>query len=143
MTNDILILDGSYHLGDNFGIFQSSTYIGLKLALPLRQTWLNPEVNVVSFIFSTTDLETWGDWLGHKVSINNIEIGRLKDRDNFNGSLDEFVIDVPKNTYVELLEDKESFVLEIELERQETMPGFSDDFRLVRVVSREVALRIG
>ncbi len=130
MANNILILDGSYHLGDNFGVFQSSTYIGLKLALPLKQTWINPDVDVVSFVFSTTDVETWGNWLGHKVSINNTEIGRLKDPNNSSGSSEEFVIDIEKSTYIQLLGGVKNFVLEIELDRQEAMPGRAIGFKL-------------
>ncbi len=143
MTNDILIIDGSYHLGNNAGLFQSSSFIGLKLALPLKQIWLNPEAENVSFIISTTDIETWGDWKGHKVSINDTEIDRLKDTNNAHGSREQFIIDLPKNRYLELLAGTDNFVLEVSLDRQESMPSFSDDFRLIRIASRNLAATIG
>lgn len=53
MSRDILIIEGNYHLADNFGVYQTATYIGLKQALPLKQTWINPDAENVEFVFHT------------------------------------------------------------------------------------------
>jgi len=51
MSNVILIIEGNYHLGDNFSVYQTATYIGLKRALSLKQTWINPDAENVEFVF--------------------------------------------------------------------------------------------
>jgi len=51
MSRDILNIEGNYHLADNFGVYQTATYIGLKLALQLKQTWINPDTENVAVVF--------------------------------------------------------------------------------------------
>jgi len=53
MSKVILIIEGNYHLGDNFSVYQTATYIGLKRALSLKQTWINPDAENVEFVFHT------------------------------------------------------------------------------------------
>jgi hypothetical protein len=53
VANPILMISGSYHFGDNAGIFQAATYIGYQLILPARKTWLDDKAEQVALIFAT------------------------------------------------------------------------------------------
>jgi len=143
MSNPILLLESNYHLGDNPGVFLPSTYIGLKLSLPVTKTWVDDQQENVHFVIETTDVETWGSWSGHKVSVNGVEIGRLKDQDDNAGKSEIFDISLRRVDFLKLLGGSDSFVLEIELERQAAMPGFSDDFTIRRISTKNLALKIG
>lgn len=139
----ILVITGNYHLGDNAGVFQDALYIGHLLALPLHKTWLNNAATSVSFFFTSHDVETWGPWNGHKVSINNNEIGRLKDPANTYGRNEEFQIDVPLVDFNSYLGGNDNFTLQVDLEKQPATPGLADDFVLMRVETAELAVRVG
>ena len=74
MTN-ILLIAGRYQLGNNEGLFQDAHDVGYGLELPFRKTWIDTDAKEIGFVFHTTDVETWGDWKGHRVAINGQEIG--------------------------------------------------------------------
>lgn len=139
----ILVITGDYHLGDNPGVFQEALFIGHLLALPLRQTWLNEHAKNVSFFLTTHDIETWGTWSGHRVSINGHEIGRLKDPTNTSGRDEEFQIDVTLTDFRTYLGGNDNFILQVDLDKQPTAPGFADDFVLTRIATAELAVRVG
>lgn len=61
------------------------------------------------FVFHTTDVETWGDWKGHRVAINGQEIGRLKDPSDTYGPAEVFTIKVPTATLEKILSGKDNF----------------------------------
>ena len=139
----ILVITGNYHFGDNAGVFQDALYIGHLFALPLHKTWINNAATNVSFFFTTHDVETWGTWDGHKVSINGNEIGHLKDPANTYGRNEEFQIDVPLADFNSYLGGNDNFTLQVELEKQPAMPGLADDFVLTRVETADLAVRVG
>lgn len=77
------------------------------------------------------------------MSVNGTEIGRLKDAKDQSGGSELFDIEYPKVDFLSLLGGSDSFVFEIELERQAEMPGFSDDFTVRRISTSNLALKIG
>lgn len=139
----ILVITGDYHLGDNPGVFQEALYLGHVLALPFHKTWINDEASNVSFFFTTHDVETWGTWNGHKVSVNGHEIGRLKEAASTYGRNEEFQFDVPLADFESYLGGNDNFTLQVDLEKQPTMPGLADDFVLTRIETGELAVRVG
>ena len=98
MTN-ILLIAGRYQLGNNEGLFQDAHYVGYGLELPFRKTWIDTDAKEIGFVFHTADVETWGDWKGHRVAINGQEIGRLKDPSDTYGPAEVFTIKVPTATW--------------------------------------------
>ena len=137
MANLILVVSGSYHLGDNPGIFQNSTYVGHQLVLPLRKMWLDDRAEKVSFYFSTTDVETLGQWKGHRVTINGAEIGRIKNTGGTSGTAETMKVEVKLNDLVRLLDGQDHFTLAVEYEKQPATPGQGDDFVLTRIATSE------
>ena len=137
MPNPILVLSGKYHFGDNAGVFQNATYIGHQLVLPVRKTWLDDKADTVAFYFSTHDVETWGDWKGHKVAINGTEIGRIKDVADTVGEIETTKLELTKAEFIKLLDRSDNFSLSIELEKQITLPGLADDFVLTRIATSD------
>ena len=133
MTKPILVVRGSYHFGDSPGIFQDATYVGHQLVLPLRKTWLDDRADVFAFYFSTEDVETVGDWKGHRVLINGAEIGRIKNHGHTAGNADTVRLDVKHDDLMRILDGKDNFTLTIELEKRHATPGISDDFVLTRI----------
>jgi hypothetical protein len=134
---DILWVAGRYQLGNDPGLFQDAAYVGQGLALPFKKTWIDPNATVVKLIIHTTDVETWGNWSGHAVLINNIEVGRLKDPTDTMGSIERFELSIPVSTMNAALGGKDEFALRVELEIQPAQPGLSDDFVLTRIASDE------
>lgn len=129
----ILLIDGRYHFGDNPGAFQNATYIGHELGLPLRRTWTDSNASQVVFNVYTSDIETWADWQGHAILINEVEIGRLRDPDGEIGQEELFRIAVPISVLSEALGGDDNFILRVRLGRQAAHPGFADDFVLRRI----------
>jgi len=132
---DILLVAGRYQLGDDPGLFQDAVYVGQTLALPFKKTWIDGSATTVKLIVYTTDVETWGDWKGHAVSINGVEIGRLKDPNDTYGPLERFELPIPVATLNGALGGKDEFILSVVLEVQAATPGLSDDFILVRIAT--------
>lgn len=130
---NILLVAGCYHLGDNAGAFQHAVYVGHALELPFKKTWIDPAAQTVTFLFATTDVETWGDWKGHAVTINGSEIGRLKDATDAQGPREGFSIPVRTSSLNALLNGRDEFTLRIELETQTAFPGMADDFIITRI----------
>lgn len=143
VSKPVLLIEGQFHFGDNPGVFQSATYVGLSMKLPLIKTWINDQSPEISFVFTTTDVETWGNWEGHQVLVNGTLIGRLKDKDDQQGHEETFVVTCSREDFLELLGDSDAFTLSIELERRESAPGFSDDFVLRRIATKDLAVNIG
>ena len=144
MGSSILTICGDYHFGDNPGVFQNATYIGYQLVLPLRKTWIDGNSAKVVFMFETHDIETWGNWDGHKVAINGTEIGRIKDSGNSAGQTETVAIELSRTEFLRLLGSTDNFNLSIELEKQPASPGLADDFVLTRVATSDsLALALG
>lgn len=144
MAKPVLLICGSYHFGDGPGTFQDATYIGHQLVLPVRKVWLDDRADHVSFYFSTHDVETVGDWRGHRVTINGTEIGRIKNHGHTAGDVDTTKLDVALETLVKLLGGKDYFSLAIELEKRHATPGMADDFVLTRIAtSASLSLALG
>jgi hypothetical protein len=143
MSNSILLISGSYHFGDNPGAFQNATYVGYQLVLPVRKIWLDERAEKLTFHFTTHDVETWGDWKGHKVSINGTEIGRIKEAGQA-GASEITKLSLRRCEFVELLDGKDNFNLGIELEKQPAYPRLADDFVLTRIATSDnLALVLG
>ena len=92
----IVFVTGRYQLGNNPGLFQDALYIGHEINLPFRKTWLDTGAANIGLNIYTHDIETWGSWRGHKVAINGTEIGRLKDPDDRQGTIETFKLSVPR-----------------------------------------------
>ena len=137
MANLILVVSGSYHLGDNPGIFQNSTYVGHQLVLPLRKIWMDDRADKVVFFFGTEDVETLGQWKGHRVTINGAEIGRIKNTGGTSGTAETMRIEIKLEEFLRILDGKDNFTLAIEYEKQPSMPGLGDDFVLTRIATSE------
>ncbi len=143
MADKILTISGSYHLGDNPAVFQDAVYIGHKLELPLKLVWEDEAAVDVGFVFETHDVETWGASLGHKVTLNGTEIGRLKDPANQLNRHEEFVVTLSKSQFDALLGGDTNFLLCVELESLDANPGHSDDFVITRISTQQLALSVG
>ena len=137
MANLILVVCGSYHLGDNPGIFQNSTYVGHQLVLPVRKIWLDERAEKVAFYFGTHDVETLGQWKGHLVTINDTEIGRIKNTSGEAGMAGTSKIEVRRDDLLQILGGEDNFTLAIEYEKQPATPGLGDDFVLTRIATSE------
>ena len=137
MANSILVVSGSYHLGDNPGIFQNSTYVGHQLVLPVRKTWLDERADKFAFYFSTQDVETLGNLKGHRVTINGTDIGRIKNTGGTAGTSETMKLEVKRDDLLKILNEKDNFTLAIEYEKQLGMPGLGDDFVLTRIATSE------
>ncbi|MET1028029.1 MAG: hypothetical protein ABWY00_12740 [Dongiaceae bacterium] len=131
----ILWASTKYHLGDNPGVFQDASYIGHHLKLPFRKAWLDPEASTVVLRVHTRDVETWGDCLGHKVSINEREIGRLKDTGDASGDAEVFELGIARSDIEKILAGDDCFTLSIELDVGAAAPRISDDFVVTRIES--------
>ena len=131
----ILVVRGSYHFGDSPGIFQDATYVGHQLVLPVRKMWLDERADLFAFFFSTQDVETMGDWRGHRVTINGTEIGRIKNIGHTAGNTETIKLEIKRDDLLKLLSEKDNFSLGIELEKRHATPGISDDFVLTRIAT--------
>ncbi|MES1973380.1 MAG: hypothetical protein V4472_13055 [Pseudomonadota bacterium] len=141
---DILWVAGRYQLGNDPGLFQDAAYVGQELALPFRKTWVDTAAASVSIFISTTDVETWGTWDGHKVFINTTEIGRLKDPNDQDGPVERFELSMTPAAFDAALQGRDEFVLRIVLETQIASPGMSDDFVVTRIGSPgSIAAKLG
>ena len=140
---DILWLAGRYHLGDNPGVFQDAQYVGYALELPFRKTWIDETATTVKLIVTTLEVETWGAWSGHKVSINGVEVGRLKDQNDAQGSPERFELRIDRALLDGALAGKDTFILRVDLDIQPATPGMADDFILTRVASDGFAAKLG
>ena len=131
----IVFVTGRYQFGNNPGLFQDALYIGHELTLPFRKTWLDDGAASFGVNVYTHDIATWGQWLGHRLSINDVEIGRLKDPDDRQGTTEVFRLAVPRSTIEAALGGNDTFTLAIELDVQPARQGLSDDFVLTRIES--------
>jgi hypothetical protein len=130
----IVLITGRYQFGNDAGLFQDAIYIGFELKLPFTKTWIDASATDIIFIFHTHDVEIWGTGQGHRVSINNVEIGRLKDGNDVQGTSEVFRLTVARTTVEAALAGKDNFLLSVELEVQPSLPpGLSDDFVLWRI----------
>ena len=144
MAIPILVVCGSYHLGDNPGIFQNSTYVGHQLVLPLRKVWMDDRAEKVSFFVGTHDVETLGNWKGHRVSLNGTEIGRIKNTGGVVGAAETVKFEVRREDLLRILGEKDNFLLTVEYEKQAATPGLGDDFVLTRIATSEtLSLALG
>ncbi len=134
MTN-IVFLTGRYQLGNDPGVFQDALYVGHDLSLPFTWSWIDPDAKSVGLLFYTHDVETWSDWQGHHVSINDVEVGRLKDPSDKQGVNEVFRIDVPIGVLTAALKGKKTFRLTVAVGEQAGSEQFIDDFVLWRIES--------
>jgi hypothetical protein len=140
----IVLITGRYQLGNDAGIFQDALYVGFELQLPFTKTWIDTNADNITFVFYTHDVETWGAWKGHRVAINDVEIGRLKDPDDTQGVSEIFRLAVPRKELEKALNGKDQFLLSVQLEVQPASPGMADDFVLWRIeTDGTFAARIG
>jgi hypothetical protein len=128
----VLMIAGRYHLGDTPGIFQDAVYVGHELNFPFNGPWFDPAAATIGLRFHTTDVETWGNWDGHRVLVNGTEVGRLKDPDDQFGSAELFTLVVDKHTLVQAIGGSNNFVVTVALEHQPAQPGMADDFLFLR-----------
>lgn len=150
MTTKVLVLAGQYHLGDNAGLFQDATFVGYTLALPLTVTLDRENADGVTFQIETHDIETWDsdNWLGHPVRLTgqgeNLEVGRLKDPNDQDGRLEVFRLTIARPEIERLLGGQSgSAVLTVEVEKQGSILGLSDDFVLTRIEVTGATARVG
>jgi hypothetical protein len=80
-------------------------------------------------------VETWADHLGHKVSINETEVGRLKDAADVLGRTEVFEFAMARPELEDALAGGDRFTLSIELDLGITGPRLADDFVVTRIES--------
>ena len=130
----IVLVTGRYQLGDDPGLFQDALYVGHELSLPFTRTW--DSGGDITLKFYTHDVETWADWQGHRVTINNTEIGFLKDDAAEEGGAGEMIpLLIPAAKLQAALSGNDRFLLNITLGTQKSTPGMADDFVLWRIES--------
>lgn len=144
----ILVVTGSYQLGNNPGLFQDAPYVGLLLRLPVSITWLDTTKAEVKIFVETHDIETWGAWNGHAVRLNGQLIGRLKDPNNTMGRLEVFEFSISMSDFIAITGysagKTPTVPFEIELETQPALPGFADDFVVTRLETNDaVVMKLG
>lgn len=139
----ILVLTGRYHLGDNVGLFQNSTWVGHALHLPVTLSWRDPAAKTLIILVHTHDVETWGDWEGHAVLINGTEVGRLKDPADKMHGRELFRIDIEPSAFDAAAQGKTHLTLSVLLETQPSAVGMADDFGLRRIETLGMVLRPG
>jgi hypothetical protein len=145
MGTTSLVTSCGYHFGSTPGLYQGAAFVGHSVSLPMRVAWLDDDSDTqyVTLVFKTRDIETWGDWKGHRVLIGGKEIGRLKDPDDHDGRYETFKLRVEKSWFEQALGPARTFVLTIELETQPEHPALSDDFLLGRIEVQNAAIRLG
>jgi hypothetical protein len=110
----------------------------------MRVVWLDDtHARVVTFVFKTRDIETWGDWEGHQVLIGDQPVGRLKDPDDQDGRHEPFKLDVERSLFERLIGPTQSFSLTVALETQPDHPALSDDFLLEGIEVQHATVRLG
>jgi hypothetical protein len=139
-----LITSCSYHFGNTPGLYQGAAFVGHSVSLPMRVVWLDDShTRTVTFVFKTQDIETWGEWKGHRVLIGDEPVGRLKDPDDQNGRHETFRLEVERSLFERLIGPTQSFSLTVALETQPDHPALSDDFLLERIEVQHAAIRLG
>ena len=84
-----------------------------------------------------------GDWKGHRVAINGQEIGAAQGSVRHLRSCRSLHDQSADSDLEKILSGKDNLVLSVELERQPTQPGLSDDFVLTRIeTDGTLALRV-
>jgi len=131
----ILWASTRYHLGNNPGLFQDAQYVGHALRLPFQKTWIDGEAAAVRLIFHTRDVETWAGRRGHKISINDVEIGRLSDGGSARGDTEAFELTIARPLLDEALSGRDQFIVAVDLELDPDHPGLADDFVVTRIES--------
>lgn len=127
----IPLIRANRHLGDNLGIYLDVTYAGLVFELPMTVTWVDPAATEFVFYVDTQDVETWGGWAGHPVSLNGNEIGRVQDSNNGSGSQESTKIIVKKSNYPEPFKVGAKNRLTISVDKKDSSAGLLDDFILL------------
>lgn len=148
MPGKVVVITGHYQLGNNPGIFQDALYVGRMLVFPVTVIYVDTTAPEVKLFIETHDIETWSAWMGHQVTLNGTEIGRLKDPDDTFGRLEIFELTIPMATYLNLINympnQPAKAELAIILETQTASPTLADDFVLLRIDTNEsTAIRMG
>lgn len=141
MSERVILVSGSYHLGNNPGIFQGAKFVGLGLALPATVTW-KPSADEVAFIIHTHDVESWGGQGGHALTVNGHKLGEIKDINNSAHPHEVSTIRVARTELENALGGNDYFRLGIDL-NVGNPPSLSDDFVLTRVETEGFAARLG
>lgn len=140
----ILLTRTNKHLGESPGVFLDVPYQGLVCELPFTVTWEDEEVEEVSIIVETSDVETWGGWKGHPVMLNGIEIGRVQDVNNLDGPKETTAFKVKKKTFPNAFNKGAKNRLSISVNKKNTtQAGFLDDFILLAIRTDGFAGAIG
>lgn len=140
----ILVLEGRYHFGNNPGVFQDATYVGLQLNLPITVTWYDENLDEVAFLFKTQDVESWRGSGGHQVLLNGTDVGRLSDPSDGQAGNEQFRIAIPTVLFKAILKGSKFARLGILVEVGDSPPGLADDFVLRRIETEEnLLVRVG
>ncbi len=131
------------HLGDNPGTYMDLAYAGLVFELPFTVAWVDPDAAEFVFYVDTQDVETWGDWSGHPVFLNDNEIGRVKDSNNGSGAAESTKIVVHKNNFPEPFKVGVKNRLTISVEKKNSSAGLLDDFVLRGYSTKGFSAKLG
>jgi hypothetical protein len=123
------------HLGDNAGFnegeFATSTYVGLRVSLPMR---LSEPGRKNRLIIHTSAIETLADWQAHTVSLDYFFLGYLKDKAGVSNERHPF--EIPR-----FLIDGSPRALNVAVVGRG--PGLEDDFILRSIESSGFDLKLG
>jgi len=118
-----IVIEKKYYFGDNpeYPNFSDGTYIDLILCLPLHLENIEEQAESIKILFETREIEIFPGWEGHKVYINDQEIGKLKDPPGPN-SPELFEIELSREDFETILAESKNFGLEIRLDAKRNSP---------------------
>ena len=139
-----LIWAGGLNLGDTPGVFMNAQFAGLLLQLPISLTFVPDDVDYLSIVLVTTDVEVFGgkshgiywDWTPGEAL--GVRVGEIDDKEQVPGRKERHVISVPRHLATT---GRHSITIVV---NEEVAAGFKDDFVLVRIeASSSVGAKIG
>lgn len=141
MSEETIFFNCNYQMGDTINpiVFPNSVFIGLSLKIPIRLR-KKIEKEPISFIFKTSEMQTWADWQAHKIFLNDYEIGSLKDPNDEAGDPESHEIPISEEI-INKIDFNKPLILQIEVGRK--TPGLADDFVLTAIASKGAIFSVG
>jgi len=143
---------GSIGLGDTPGVFMDSEYVGLLIQIPFNITFAPDDVDLVTILLTTTEVEIFKDANGNKL-VHNVylnwqpgqafpnPVGVIDDEEIFQGKPEIHKLDIPATLFQGGVVGKHTLTIHV---NPGSGVGLRDDFVLKRIeISENVGARIG
>lgn len=147
-----IIWSGTIGLGDTPGVFMDSEYVGLLVQIPFSITFAEEDVDVVTILLTTTEVEIFKDENGNKL-VHSVyldwqpgqafpsPVGAIDDEVIFQGKPEIHKLDIPAELFEGGVKGKHTLTVHV---NPNVSAGLRDDFVLKRIEIREnVGARIG